>query len=304
MTTVTTIGLEAVIGADLRNGTGESPVWDTQARCWSWIDIPGRAVHRFDPATGALDRWSLEEMPGCVALRPDGGLVCGCETGVFDVDLPAGGGAAVMTRLATVQMPKPGMRFNDGRCDRQGRLWASSMVMDAAQRDGSGAWYRFGRGAGLSGPLLTGFWVPNGSAFSPDGRIFYLADSQGDVRTVWAFDYDPDAGLPHNRRVFVDLRGTAGRPDGAAVDVDGCYWICCLDEGCIKRFTPQGVLDRRIDVPMRKPTMCAFGGEDMRTMLVTSLSRGPEDLAGDPHGGRVVLFRPGAQGIHEPRLLA
>ena len=304
MTAVTTIGLEAVLDADVRNGTGESPVWDSRARCWAWIDIPGRAVLRLDPATGALRRWTLEEMPGCMVLRPDGGVVCCCETGIFDVELPGEGGAAVMTRLASAHLAKPGMRFNDGRCDRQGRLWVSSMVMDIAQRDASGAWYRFGRGTGLTESALTGFVVPNGSAFSPDGRIFYLSDSHRDVRTVWAFDYDPDTGTPRDRRVFVDMRDMVGRPDGAAVDVDGCYWICCIDEGCIKRFTPQGALDRRIDVPMLKPTMCAFGGDDMQTMLVTSLSRGPEDLAGDPHGGRVLLFRPGAQGIPEPRLLA
>nr|WP_274389692.1 SMP-30/gluconolactonase/LRE family protein [Azospirillum doebereinerae] len=286
----------------MRNGNGENPVWDADRRDWTWIDIPGRSVHRLDPSSGRHRRWTLPEMIGSLVLRPDGGAVCGCETGVFDVDLPEEGGEATVARLAAAPFPKDGMRFNDGRCDRQGRLWVSGMVKDITQGDTSGAWYRFTRADGLTETGLTGFVIPNGSAFSPDGRILYASDTHRDVRMVWSWDYDPDTGTARDRRPFVDMRAMVGRPDGATVDVDGCYWICCLDEGCIKRFTPQGVLDRRIEVPMRKPTMCAFGGDDLRTMLVTSLSRGPADLAEDPHGGRVLMFDPGVQGLPEPRL--
>ncbi|HYG88744.1 MAG TPA: SMP-30/gluconolactonase/LRE family protein [Azospirillum sp.] len=302
MTTTTTIGPEAIIAPDVRNGTGESPVWDPNTRCWTWIDIPARSIHRLDPSSGTLRTWRMEELIGSMVLRPDGGPVCSCETGIFDVDLPPDSPVARATRIATVTHPKAGMRFNDGRCDRQGRLWVSTMVMDIGLADPAGRWYRYTRADGLTETELNGFVIPNGSAFSPDGKVFYASDSHRDVRMLWAYDYDPDSGVPHNKRVFVDMRGMAGRPDGAAVDVDGCYWICCLDEGCIKRFTPKGDLDRRIEVPMRKPTMCSFGGDDMQTMLVTSLSRGPDDLADDPHGGRVLMFRPGAQGIGEPRL--
>ena len=302
MTAVTTIGLDAVVDPDLRNGTGENPVWDAERALWTWIDIPARAFHRLDPSSGVHRRWTLPEMIGCLALRPDGGVVCACETGVFDVELPGEGGEAVVTTLATHRFPKEGMRFNDGRCDRQGRLWLSSMVMDISKGDASGRWHRFTRADGLTETGAGSYIIPNGSAFSPDGRIFYASDSHRDVRMVWAWDYDPDTGTARGRRPFIDMRAMVGRPDGAAVDADGCYWICCLDEGCIKRFTPSGMLDRRIEVPMRKPTMCAFGGPDLRTMLVTSLCRGPADLAEDPHGGRVLMFDPGAQGIPEPRL--
>ena len=304
MTTHTIIGLDAVIVPELRTGTGENPVWDATTRRWTWIDIPGRRVHRFDPASGALVTWTLAEMIGCLALRPDGSAVAACETGLFALALPEGGGAAGMTRLAGAAFPKPGMRFNDGRCDRQGRLWVSSMVMDIARGDASGTWYRYTPTEGLRDGGLGGSIIPNGSAFSPDGRTLYTSDSHRDVCTVWAWDYDPDAGTARNRRVFADLAGTGGRPDGAAVDADGGYWICCLDDGCIRRFTPDGRLDRRVDVPMRKPTMCAFGGDDLATMVVTSLCRGPDDLAGDPHAGRVLMFRPGVPGLPEPRLLA
>lgn len=289
---------------EIRNGTGESPVWDPQRNCWFWIDIPNRGVHRMDAATGAIRTWRLAEVVGSMVLRPDGGMVCACTTGIFDVDLPEAPGVeeAVMTLLAPVTHPRPGMRFNDGRCDRSGRLLVSSMVGDISLADAAGRWYAFSRSEGLRETELQGILVPNGSAFSPDGRTFYNSDTHPKGRMVWAYDYDPDTGTPSNKRVFIDMREMVGRPDGAAIDVDGCYWICCLDEGCIKRFTPEGVLDRIVRVPLLKPAMCAFGGPDGRSMMVTSLSRGGADLETDPHGGRVALFEIGVQGLPEPRL--
>ena len=299
---LTTLGADTLICPEVRNAVGESPVWDGDSATWLWIDQAGKAF-RLDPATGQTRHWSVTEKIGSMVLRPDGGLVCSCETGIFDVDLGEGD-AARMTRLASVTHPKPGMRFNDGRCDRQGRLWVSTMVMDISLGDAAGRWFRYTRQDGLMASDFGGFVIPNGSAFSPDGKTFYCSDTHRDVRMLWQFDYDTDTGTPSNQRPFVDLRTEVGRPDGAAIDTDGCYWICGLDEGCIMRFTPQGKLDRKILTPMQKPTMCSFGGTDGQTMLVTSLCRGEKDLETDPHAGRLLMFRPGAQGIVEPRLLA
>ncbi|PAS92749.1 MAG: gluconolactonase [Candidatus Dactylopiibacterium carminicum] len=304
MTSVLEVRHEALLGIPLRNACGEGPVWHAEQGCWYWIDLPARSIHRLDPASGVLRQWSVDEHLGCMVLRADGGLTCSCVFGIFDVDLPEEGGQALQRRLASVTHAQPGMRFNDGRCDRQGRLWVSSMVMDISLASPAGNWYCYKRADGLQ-CMEGGYVIPNGSAFSPDGKTFYSSDTHRNVRMVWAWDYDIAEGRAHSRRVFVDMRDMRDmvrRPDGAAVDTEGCYWICCLDEGCIKRFTPGGVLDQVWKTPMLKPTMCAFGGEDMRTLMVTSLSRGPEDLAGDPEGGRLLMFRPGAQGIAEPRL--
>ena len=299
---ISTLSVDALICPEVHNAVGESPVWDVNAACWLWIDQAGKVL-RLDPATGKTRHWSVTEKIGSMVLRPDGGLVCSCETGIFDVDLGEGE-AASMTRLASITHPKSGMRFNDGRCDRQGRLWVSTMVMDISLGDASGSWFRFTRDEGLIPSRFGDFVIPNGSAFSPDGKTFYCSDTHRDVRMLWRFDYDTEAGVLRNKRPFVDLRDAPGRPDGAAVDVDGCYWICGLDEGSIMRFTPQGKLDHKFMLPMQKPTMCAFGGADGQTMLVTSLCRGEKDLETDPHAGRLVMFRPGAQGIVESRLLA
>lgn len=301
------IGPEALLDG-VRDSTGESPVWDATRGRWFWTDIPSRVIRRLDPESGAIRSWRLAEMAGCLALRPDGGsgphpgLVCACESGIFDVALPEHDGteAAAMTRLASVSHPRAGMRFNDGRCDRQGRFLASTMVSDTSLGDPSGRWHRFTGRGGLEEAGLGGLIVPNGSAFSPDGRVFYASGTDPRERMVWAFDYDTESGALANRRVFVDMRGMVGLPDGATVDAAGGYWSCALGEGCIKRFTPEGVLDRIVRVPMRKPTMCALGGADGQSMLVTSL--GGADREDDPHGGRVALFRlPGVRGIAEPR---
>jgi sugar lactone lactonase YvrE len=159
--------------------------------------------------------------------------------------------------------------------------------------------YRYS--ARQSAPLsaqLSDFIVPNGLAFSPDGQTMYLSDSHPSVQAIWAFDYDIDTGTPHNRRLFVDMHKHPGRPDGAAVDADGCYWICGNDAGLIHRFTPDGRLDRSLAVPVKKPSMCAFGGRNLDTLFVTSI-RPAGDLTDQPLAGGVFALQPGVTGLEE-----
>lgn len=171
------------------------------------------------------------------------------------------------------------------------------MFMDMAAERAIGALYRYSAGGGLSQPVVSGLLTQNGLAFSPDGRTMYLSDSHPKSQQVWAFDYDIDAGLPSNRRSFVDMRAHPGRPDGAAVDADGCYWTCGNDAGRLLRFTPDGRLDRTIELPMAKPSMCSFGGRELDTLLVTSISAGQDPA--DPWAGATIMLRPGVHGIAE-----
>lgn len=301
MSTDIHISAEALVLPSLRNGVGENALWDGARACWWWIDIPKGGIHCWQPEGDQLHDWALSEPIGSMVLRPDGRLVCACASGLFEVHAQPGQPARA-ERLASVAHARPDMRFNDGRCDRQGRLWVSSMVGDITLAAPQGRWYRYTPRDGLQATAHGGLIIPNGSAFSPDGRTRYSSDTHRDIRQVWRQAYDPDTGEAGKPEPFVDMRGLPGRPDGATVDADGCYWICCLDEGCIRRYTPQGRLDMRLVLPMAKPTHCAFGGADLKTLFVTSLSRGPQDLASDPHGGRVLMCRPGAQGLPEPRL--
>lgn len=278
-----------------RSLVGECPVWNSLDGAWYWVDIPARTIWRLDGA-GRLRDWSCGEMVACIAPSRDGSILAGMETGLFRLTLNEDGSVG-QARLAAPQALGAGMRFNDGRCDRQGRFWSGTMFMDMAAERAVGELYRYSNEEGLSEPAVSGLLTQNGLAFSPDGRTMYLSDSHPASQQIWAFDYDIAAGVPSNRRAFVDMRAHPGRPDGAAVDADGCYWTCGNDAGLLLRFTPEGQLDRRIELPMAKPSMCSFGGPGLDTMLVTSISAGQDPL--DPWAGATIMLRPGVQGLAE-----
>ncbi|HSI58807.1 MAG TPA: SMP-30/gluconolactonase/LRE family protein [Ideonella sp.] len=284
------------IVCNLPDQVGESPVWSVAEQALWWVDIEGRRLHRFGWATRAMASWPTAEMTGCIALHAQGGLLAAMETGVFHVQ-PQADGTLAAKRLAGVAHAQGNMRFNDGRTDRAGRFWAGSMVRDMSLAAPAGALYRF-TGAGLSAPVIEGLITPNGLGFSPDNRTMYLSDSHPGVQRVWAFDLGED-GEPGNRREFIDMNAYPGRPDGAAVDTDGAYWICANDAGLVHRFTPDGRLDRSIEVPVSKPAMCAFGGPDLQTLFVTSI-RPASPPPGQEHlAGALFATRPGAQGLPE-----
>lgn len=289
--------MQAELICDARNGVGESPVWSASEQALYWVDIPAGRLHRWRAADARHDSWESDEMLACIARRGDGqSWIAGQQSGLFCLQ-PLADGSLCSERVATVEHAALDMRFNDGRCDRQGRLWLGSMLLDMAAGAAVGRLYRFAEGR--LEQHLEDLIVPNGLAFSPDGKTLYLSDSHPDVQAIWAFDYDIDTGTPHNRRLFVDMRQHLGRPDGAAVDADGCYWICGNDAGLIHRFTPTGKLDRSLHVPVKKPAMCAFGGADMSTLFVTSIRPGG-DLSDQPLAGGVFALRPGVQGLPEP----
>ncbi len=283
---------------DARNATGESPVWHAGEQALYWVDIPARKLFRWVIDSGALSQWQMPEMLGCVALLGTGtGLIAGAESGFYRLT-PGSNSEMGFERLAAVDHAWPGMRFNDGRCDRQGRFLAGTMVMDMTAGADSGCIYSYQKSSGLS-KLLDGFITPNGMAFSPDGRTMYLSDSHPSSQLVWAFDYDIERGLPSRRRVFIDMNPLPGRPDGAAIDADGCYWICGNDAGLVHRFTPEGRLDRSLSVPVKKPAMCAFGGAGLDTLFVTSIRPEGIDLTDQPLAGGVFALHPGVHGLPE-----
>ena len=289
--------MSAELIVDARNATGESPVWNAAEQALYWVDIPAGRLHRWSVADGQTQSWQADEMLACLAMHPSGGWLAGMQSGLFHLR-PQDDGGIRSECLARVEHPRPQIRFNDGRCDRQGRFWAGTMLLDMAAGARVGALYRYD---GQLQERLDDLIVPNGLAFSPDGRIMYLSDSHPTVQAVWAFDYDTDSSTPHNRRLFIDMTRHPGRPDGAAVDVDGCYWICGNDAGLVHRFTPDGRLDRSLAVPVQKPAMCAFGGPHLDTLFVTSI-RPAGDVSEQPLAGGVFALSPGVRGMAEPAL--
>ncbi len=295
MTTLQTPAFEVLDGT--RCQVGESPLWATHDQALWWVDIEGRALHRWHAASGRSERWATPQRLASIALLAAGRLLGAMEDGLYRLQ-PMAGGELRTERLCSVQHPREGMRLNDGRCDRAGRFWVSSMVRDMSLAAADGALYRFDERV-LSQPLLRGLVTGNGLAFSPGGERLYLSDSHPSVQRIWAFDLHDDGSLGV-RQDFVDMKCYPGRPDGAAVDADGGYWICGNDAGALLRFTPDGRLDRALRLPVSKPSMCAFGGARLDELFVTSIvpSRPAPgfDAALD---GAVLVLRPGARGIAE-----
>jgi sugar lactone lactonase YvrE len=286
--------------ADCQDRVGESPVWDARAQSLWWVDIESRAIRRwrFD-ASPAVSSWFLPERVGCIALTAvKGQLVAAMETGIAQVTLHEQGQVDVQM-LARITHPVAGMRFNDGRCDASGRLWVGSMVMDMSLASPQGGLYCLDE-RGLTGPHVSGLLTPNGLGMSPDGRTLYLSDSHPAVQKIWAFDLDAATGTLGQQRLFVDMNLWPGRPDGAAVDAQGHYWICGNDAGQIHAFDAQGQWTRSLTVPMPKPAMCAFGGPRLDQLFVTSIIPAQSSPAERGASGAVIALEPGAQGLPEP----
>jgi sugar lactone lactonase YvrE len=240
----------------------------------------------------------MPEKVGCIALASDGRVIAAMETQIAAVALGEAGQFEIST-LAKVQHPAVGMRFNDGRCDPSGRLWVGSMVMNMGKASNLGALYCLDE-RGLTGPYVAGLLTPNGMGFSADGTKMFLSDSHPQAQKVWTFKFDLDEGKMTDRQLFVDMTDMPGRPDGAAVDINGNYWVCANDGGMVYCFNADGELIQFLTVPFPKPAMCAFGGENLDRLFVTSIV--PADKSLDTQGlsGSVVILEPGVRGMPEP----
>lgn len=286
------------LALDARAAIGEGALWSPARRRLLWVDIHAGEVHALDPETGRDDAWDVGLPVGCVAEGADGRIVCALTDG-FSA-LSTGDGA--LERLGGPAPGAHGHRFNDGTVDPLGRFLAGTMPLGGASADdATGTLHAFdGR---TSREIMAGFHCQNGLAFSPDGRTAYVSDSFVDVRTIFAHDHDPETGAWGARRVFFDTRAVAGRPDGASVDADGCYWMAGVGGWELVRLTPEGRVDRRIALPVERPTRPAFGGPDLSTLYVTSIGPG-RDGAIDPDqpwaGGVLAVTGTGAVGLPSP----
>lgn len=274
---------------------GECPLWSVEEGRLYWVDIDGRAVHRFDPATGTDEAVDLPGRPGSLALTATAReLLVAMEgrLGFLSFD------DASWRDWVELEPDGNGNRLNDGRCDPAGRFWVGTMHDPAAATEAMGSLYRV-EADGTTAVMRTDIGVPNATAFSPDGRTMYFADTHRDV--VWAYDYDVGTGLQTSERVFVDFADLPGRPDGACVDEDGGYWIACVYGSAVLRVTPDGQIDQRIDVPVLKPTMPAFGGPDRSTLFVTSIGGGGSHAVdpSQPEAGGIFAVETRFRGLAE-----
>jgi sugar lactone lactonase YvrE len=281
--------IEALPGGP-RCGLGESPFWHPgEAALW-WVDIPGRAVHRWRAEDHRHDHWPLPTEPGCIAPLDGGGVLLAARDGLWRFDPEAG----QRTPLLTPPPYEPAReRFNDGKADPQGRLWVGTIY---EPRDAPQAALYCWAGGQLE-RREGGITVSNGLAFSPDGRTLYWSDTK--AHTVYRLPLQPGSGQLGPREVLArfaerepgaSLQSYGGRPDGAAVDAEGAYWL---------RLSPQGAVLQDLALPARCPTMPCFGGADLRTLYVTTASAGrPDDeLQALPLSGQVLQLRVDVPGL-------
>jgi sugar lactone lactonase YvrE len=282
------VGARFELIADVHCETGESPVWLAQAKRLAFVDIPGHRLYRLDPESKALQVDAVDEDIGCIGPAKEGGFVAGLRSGIWLLD----DSAVKIRQLAPNAENAATNRFNDGRVDPRGRFIAGTL--DEPKAGGTAGLYRYDR-RGLA-KLAEGLMTSNGVAFSPDGRTMYNSDTPRFV--IYRYDYNPDTGAASNRRVFVQLQPTdtdKGRPDGAAVDVEGCYWTSLYEGARIQRYSAEGKLLAEHPVPTRNPTMPAFGGPDLKTLFVTT-ARDKSDNS----GGGVYCMRVDVAGLPTP----
>ena len=276
----------------------ESPMWHPDEQVLWYVDIVGRRVHRFDPKRGETRDWTFDSDVACLAPMLDGQLLLGLRSGLWRFD-PANG---ERSRLAAPPYDPANERFNDGKCDPIGRFWVGTIYEPRTPALGSlNVWSR-----GRLERELGGVTTLNGLGWSPDGRTMYWSDTR--AGTIFCADYDLGAGTLSRKREFVrfpekqpggSLDDYGGRPDGAAIDVEGCYWAALFEGQRVVRLSPAGELLREIVLPARCPTMPCFGGPDLKTLYVTSSreNRPSEELIEQPYAGCVFAIEVDVPGL-------
>jgi xylono-1,5-lactonase len=270
------------VGATL----GEGPVWIGDA-LW-FVDIKGKRVHRFDPASGATRHWDAPDQVGWVLPAEAGDLIAGIKTGLHRFD-PATGAFAL---LHNPEPALPGNRLNDAATDAKGRLWFGSM--DDAEKGATGRLYRCSGGACLDSGLRP-VTITNGPAISADARTLYHTDTLG--KTIWraAIHDDASLGTPE-RHIVID---GPGYPDGSVVDAEGCLWVALYGGWGVLRYDPAAKLVATVDFPVANVTKIAFGGPGLRTAYATTARKGLDAaaLAAQPLAGNIFAFDPGVAGV-------
>jgi len=283
---------------------GESPFWHPHEQMLYWVDIPGKKIQRANVYLGSVESWDLPTEPGCIAPAASGGLVMALRHGVFRARTWGG----PLERIATLDYDPSRMRANDGKCDALGRFWIGT-IDESRQAHDAALYCLDGRGgeplvSRKAGPATTA----NGLAWSPDGRTLYWADTPAHV--VWAWDFEPDSNTLGQQRTLhqfgdkptgwqFEQPGYQGRPDGAAVDTAGNYWVAMFEGRRLCQFAADGRLLAEVPTPLQCPTMPCFGGDDLRTLYLTSACyrRSADELQAFPLSGCVLSMRVEVPGL-------
>jgi sugar lactone lactonase YvrE len=261
---------------------GEGPVWDDDSNRLVWVDLLRGDLLTLSPASGAIERVHVASVAACVVPRTCGGYAVATERGFALLS----DGVEVLPDV----WDDTTVRMNDGGCDPQGRFFCGSMAYDAAP--GRGALYRLDPDRAVH-TVRTGVSISNGLGWSPDGATVYYVDSP--KQCIDAFAFDASNGSFGERRTVVEVASAVGMPDGLTVDADGGIWVALWGGGEVHRYSPDGTLDSVIELPVRQPTSCAFGGDDLTELFITTSAQDLSDT--EREAGAVFLARPGVAGL-------
>jgi len=272
---------------------GESAIWCCRSGRFFWVDIVGQRIHAFTPASGKHEQWSTPDLVTSVGLRKDGGALVGLRRTVafWDYD-------EHFDTLALVEPDRVDNRLNEGRVGPDGAFWVGTMQNNIGA-DGqpiemtraSGAYYRVTSSGRIEALTEREYGICNTMIWTGDGR-FVCADTLRN--SLYMFDFTD--GELRSRRAF-GLPFGAGLPDGSALDSDGYIWNCRVGGASVVRFAPDGSVDRALELPCLAPTSCAFGGDGLRTLFITSARFGLQ--RDDPDQGAVFALDVGVSGRPE-----
>ncbi|BBD66695.1 SMP-30/gluconolaconase/LRE domain-containing protein [Nostoc commune NIES-4072] len=249
---------------EARARLGEGPIWDSTKNLLYWVDIYNHRVHQFNPATGENCFFDVGDVVGAIATAGADRLIMLLRHHLAFLNTQTG----EVTPILEIEGDLPDNRFNDGKCDSQGRFWFGSMC---SLEKPQASLYRYDNDGSLH-VMETGLTISNGLGWSPDQKTFYLTDSP--QQKIYAYDFNSITGNISNRRVFIDLTHESFHPDGLAIDSEGHIWSAMWDGWCVIRFNPKGEEILRIKLPVQVPTSCTFGGEDLQTLYITTASVG------------------------------
>ena len=290
------------VAYDAPMNVGECPLWHPGEACLYWVDIGGFTVHRLHPASGAHRQWRMATEPAALAINADGGLIVALRSSVVHLDTDTG----TTREIVAAPYDTATTRFNDGRVDPAGRFWIGTIY--EPRTEAAAQMFCLERGQ-IRLAWSGGMTVSNGLGFSLDARTMYHADTTS--HRIDRYRFDAATGTASKPERFAQFsmdkaHHYGGRPDGAAVDAEGAYWCAMFEGARLLRFSPEAELLREIALPVRCPTMLAFGGDDLRTLYITSASHGRSqaELAQYPLSGRLLSLRVDVAGRTEPAYIA
>jgi len=285
---VENFGVELMLAAEAE--CGECPVWDVRKKELLWVDIPRGLVHIYDPVANADRVFDLGQPVGSVARRASGGMVVALAEGFGFFDEESGRSEIV----APVETAGPNGLMNDGKCDARGRFWAGTAT--EPPEEGVSALYRLDIDLSVE-RVLGGVTLSNGMGWSLDERLMYYIDST--TGGVDAFDYDPDSGRLGERRRLITIAPELGMPDGMTVDAEGHLWVAIYGGSAVHRSSPHGELEAVVHLPVTQVTSCAFGGETLEDLYVTTARENfsVAQAHQEPHAGGLFRCRPGIRGV-------